>query len=164
MVQEVGSEIEFRQLIGQKNKLVVVDFTATWCGPCKRVAPEFESLSTRHPDVLFLKVVEGNNKELVMTCGIRSFPTFHFYLEGQKLDQVVGANIQAVASKVEEHKRKVRHAFEGEGMSLGRGPATAGAGEGAGAPLSAQDARAARLARFGNMAPSGGTVDPDKAK
>ncbi|CAM9925890.1 unnamed protein product [Choristocarpus tenellus] len=100
MVHEVSGEFEFRSLVGQKNKLVVVDFTATWCGPCKRVAPDYEQLAAQHPTVLFLKVVEDRNKELVMTAGIRAFPTFQFYLEGQKVDEIKGANIQAVAAKV----------------------------------------------------------------
>ncbi|CAM9494640.1 unnamed protein product, partial [Ectocarpus fasciculatus] len=119
MVQEVAGESEFRRLTGQKGKLVVVDFTASWCGPCKRVAPQYEQLASQHPDVLFLKVVEDSNKELIQSLSIRSFPTFRFYLEGNQVDETRGANIQEVASKVAQHKAKVIQAFAGEGMSLG---------------------------------------------
>ncbi|CAM9145971.1 unnamed protein product [Scytosiphon promiscuus] len=168
MVQEVSGESEFRRLTGQKGKLVVVDFTATWCGPCKKVAPQYEALASQHPDVLFLKasralVVEDSNKELIMSLSIRAFPTFRFYLEGNQVDETRGANIQEVASKVVQHKAKVVQAFGGEGMSLGGG---GGGGASASAePLTpaqaAAEARARRLARFGGMETTGEGAKPD---
>jgi thiol-disulfide isomerase/thioredoxin len=50
-------------------KLVVVDFTAGWCGPCRMVAPQYEALSGKYPDVLFTKVVQDNNPEICETEG-----------------------------------------------------------------------------------------------
>eukprot|EP00752_Nemacystus_decipiens_P014348 g12765.t1 len=160
MVTEVSGEADFRRQIGVKGKLVVVDFTASWCGPCKMVAPKYEQLASQHPDVLFLKVVEDSNKELIISLGIRAFPTFRFYIEGNQVDETRGANINEVASKVVQHKANVQPAFAGEGMSLG-----GGSGGGAAAPLTgaeaAAEARARRLARFGAMESTGDGAKPD---
>ncbi|CAM9546982.1 unnamed protein product [Ascophyllum nodosum] len=156
MVQEVHGHEEFRRLTGQKGKLVVVDFTATWCGPCKMVAPMYEQLASQHPDVLFLKVVEGSNKELLVELSIKAFPTFRFYLDGNQVDETRGANIQEVAKKVELHKKNAKPSFGGEGVSLG------GTVEGASAaPPNAAEARAKRLARFSSEVSTGTGKGPD---
>lgn len=59
MVKEVLSSSEFRQVINVPN-LVVVDYYATWCGPCRNIAPFYEQLSRKYPEVVFLKVGEHN--------------------------------------------------------------------------------------------------------
>eukprot|EP00903_Cladosiphon_okamuranus_P006438 g6298.t1 len=160
MVTELSGEADFRQQIGVKGKLVVVDFTASWCGPCKMVAPKYEQLASEHPDVLFLKLVQDSNQELMVSLGIKAFPTFRFYIDGNQVDETRGANINEVASKVVQHKANITPAFAGEGMSLG-----GGSGGGEAAPLSAAEAaaeaRARRLARFGSMVTTGEGAKPD---
>jgi len=136
MVHEVTGTDDFRQQLSAPNKLCVVDFTATWCGPCRRVAPAFENLSHKYPDVNFLKVVESTCQELIVQLGIRAFPTFRLYVGGNQVDEVQGADIGQVESKILQHRPQ--QAFTGTGQSLGGG----------GAPLSTEDARAARLARL----------------
>ncbi|CAM9811809.1 unnamed protein product [Chrysoparadoxa australica] len=144
VVREINGMADFKSVVGERGKLIVVDFTATWCGPCQRVAPAYQALSDKYPTVLFSKVVEDNNKDLIMALGIRSFPTFRFYLDGQQVDEMSGANPAGIEAKVVQHMAKVRAAFEGAGQSLGGGGSSAAVG--------AQDARAARLARFGAAA------------
>jgi thioredoxin 1 len=56
-VGDVTSEAEFdKQIAGAGGKLVVVDYSTTWCGPCKVIAPKFDELSDAYPDSVFLKV------------------------------------------------------------------------------------------------------------
>eukprot|EP01114_Cavostelium_apophysatum_P024537 TRINITY_DN9636_c0_g1_i1.p1 TRINITY_DN9636_c0_g1~~TRINITY_DN9636_c0_g1_i1.p1 ORF type:complete len:152 (-),score=5.66 TRINITY_DN9636_c0_g1_i1:3-458(-) len=71
---------------------VVVDFTASWCGPCKRIAPYFEQLSVEHgSSITFLKVDVDQLKGTASKCGVRSMPTFHVYQNQRKTDEMVGA-------------------------------------------------------------------------
>lgn len=59
MVKEILSSQEFHATINQP-KLVVADFYATWCGPCRMIAPFIEELSRKYPEVAFIKVGEHN--------------------------------------------------------------------------------------------------------
>lgn len=59
MVKEVMNSNDFKTSINVTN-LVVVDYYATWCGPCRNIAPFYEQLSRRYPEVVFLKVGEHN--------------------------------------------------------------------------------------------------------
>jgi thioredoxin 1 len=76
----------------ESQNLALVDFWATWCGPCKIIAPVVEELAKEYEGkVTFAKVNTDENPDLASKFGIRGIPTLMFFKEGKVLDQVVGA-------------------------------------------------------------------------
>eukprot|EP00127_Corallochytrium_limacisporum_P005400 Clim_evm12s204 gene=Clim_evmTU12s204 len=103
MVQEISVVDEFTTVI-KGDKLVVVDFYAKWCGPCRVIAPFIEELEKNYPDVVFIKVDVDELEELAAQSGITAMPTFQFYKQGNKIDEVKGARKDALKELVEKHK------------------------------------------------------------
>ena len=64
-----------------RNDMVVVDFWASWCGPCKSFAPVFEAASEKHGDIVFAKVNADDQQELAAAFNIRSIPFVMFFRE-----------------------------------------------------------------------------------
>ena len=83
-------------------KLCVVDFTASWCGPCKQVRPLFGQLSEQYDDVMFLKVDVDDCEEVSAEFSIVAMPTFVFIRDGKELEgsRVQGVNVKALTGKL----------------------------------------------------------------
>ena len=75
------SESTFNEII-DGNDLVIIDFWAEWCGPCRAYAPVFERVSDLFPEVVFAKVDTEVEKALASSFGIRSIPTTVAFREG----------------------------------------------------------------------------------
>ena len=74
-----------------ENPIVIVDFWAPWCGPCRGFAPVFEKASEAHPDVVFAKINSDEQQELAASFNIRSIPTLMVFREKVILFQQAGA-------------------------------------------------------------------------
>ncbi len=82
----------FEQEVLKSENVVMVDFWATWCGPCKIVAPVVEELAKEYEGkARFAKVNTDENQDLATKYNIRGIPTLMFFKDGEVKDQIVGA-------------------------------------------------------------------------
>lgn len=98
------TEQNFNEITNQG--LVILDWWAEWCGPCRRFAPIYEEASNRHPDVVFGKVDTEAQTNLAMSFGIQSIPTIMAIRDGVMLfsqpGSLPGEVIDQLISKVRE--------------------------------------------------------------
>ncbi|KAF3429862.1 hypothetical protein E2986_00022 [Frieseomelitta varia] len=92
------------QLEKAGDNLVVIDFFATWCGPCKMIAPKLEELSKKMDNVVFLKVDVDECEDIASEYEITSMPTFVFIKNSKVLETFSGANYDKLESTVEKNK------------------------------------------------------------
>jgi len=103
-VEHISEDTEFDPLLERAgDKIVVVDFTASWCNPCKLIAPKYEELSSKYPDSIFLKVDVDECSDTAQNQGVSAMPTFNFYKNKIKIDSIKGANPIALEEKVRQH-------------------------------------------------------------
>jgi thioredoxin 1 len=85
-------------------KNVVLDFYATWCGPCKRIAQPFEQFAAQYPGVVFVKINVDEFPDISQSYGVRGMPTFVVEFGDHRLgagpELVSGPNLELVASKL----------------------------------------------------------------
>lgn len=76
--------------------LVVCDFTASWCGPCKRIAPDYKKLAEEFKmnggNVVFVKIDVDENEETAEKCKISAMPTFQIWKNGNMIDKFEGCS------------------------------------------------------------------------
>jgi len=84
-------------------KAIIVDFSATWCGPCRMIGPEFVKLSNEYENVVFLKVDVDQVESVAASCGISAMPTFQVFKDGNKVDELVGASKEKLLDLVKKY-------------------------------------------------------------
>ncbi|XP_026484371.1 thioredoxin-like protein 1 [Vanessa tameamea] len=100
----IENEAHFQsEMANAGTKLVVVDFTATWCPPCQRIAPFFEQLPAKFPRAVFLKVDVDRCAETASAQGISAMPTFIFYRNRTRIDRLQGADVASLENKVRQY-------------------------------------------------------------
>ncbi|KAH9486186.1 Thioredoxin [Psilocybe cubensis] len=102
VVKAITSLAEFRTLVNS-GKPILVDFWATWCGPCKAVSPIFERFSNDAPNgIEFYKVDVDAQADIAQEVGVRAMPTFYLFKGGNKEGEVVGARPQELEALVKK--------------------------------------------------------------
>lgn len=85
------TDATFEEVVLKADKPVIVDFWATWCGPCRMLAPIMEQLSEEYKDkALVVKVDVDENQQYAAQFGVRNIPTVLFFNKGEQVDKQVG--------------------------------------------------------------------------
>ena len=82
---------DFGSVVKDSAKTVLVDFWASWCGPCRMIAPVLEEVAAERPDVKVCKVNVDEEQELAISYGVSSIPTLLVFKNGQLVNKSIGA-------------------------------------------------------------------------
>jgi thioredoxin len=115
-VIELADDSAFMDKLSEAGqRLVVVDFFATWCGPCNAIAPFLKQLATKNPNVMFLKVDVDKCPGTAAANNVSAMPTFVFFRNRGELERLRGADKNALESKVKLHAEGGSSSQPGEG-------------------------------------------------
>lgn len=89
-MMHIGSAAAFDKLVQSGEKPVLVDFWATWCGPCRMLAPVIEELAEEHPEVQFAKLDVDQVPDVAMRFGVSAIPTVVLFKADKEVQRFVG--------------------------------------------------------------------------
>lgn len=99
-VHNLETTADFKTAVAEKDSLMVLDCFATWCGPCKQIAPTIVKFSESYPSARFYKLDVDEVPDIAQELGIRAMPTFLLFRDGEKVAEVVGANAKALEAAI----------------------------------------------------------------
>ncbi|CDO94807.1 unnamed protein product [Kluyveromyces dobzhanskii CBS 2104] len=103
MVAQITSAADFEKALTD-DKLVIVDFFATWCGPCKMIAPMLEKFATQYEGkATFLKVDVDEVADVAKKNDVSVMPTLVFFKGGKEVTRVMGADLAAIKKNIAEN-------------------------------------------------------------
>eukprot|EP00013_Stygamoeba_regulata_P008559 CAMPEP_0177676454 /NCGR_PEP_ID=MMETSP0447-20121125/27804_1 /TAXON_ID=0 /ORGANISM="Stygamoeba regulata, Strain BSH-02190019" /LENGTH=159 /DNA_ID=CAMNT_0019185031 /DNA_START=110 /DNA_END=590 /DNA_ORIENTATION=- len=106
VIHHADSQEAFDKLVASlgPSQLMLIDFHATWCGPCKMIAPQYEALAKAHPNVVFAKVDVDENPDVAGRFGVSAMPTFVAFKGGRQVGSSVrGADMASVQRLLSTH-------------------------------------------------------------
>jgi thioredoxin 1 len=103
-LRQVATFDEFKTLINS-GKIIIIDFTATWCGPCQRIGPKFEEFAKQYgsDDLVFVKVDVDENSEAAEHCNVSAMPTFKAMKDGKVIEEMCGADAEKLLNLIKKH-------------------------------------------------------------
>ena len=108
LVHFMGDYDNLVQIIKKANRLAVVDFFASWCGPCKYLGAQLPGIAAEYPDVHFVKIDTDQNRELSQRYGVTGIPHIKFFKPTENglkdLGTVSGADIPGIKAKIAQLK------------------------------------------------------------
>jgi len=164
---EIKSLSQFNK--AKTNTLLIIDFYATWCGPCKVISPRFDQFAKQHAgstSIIFAKCDVDKAKDVAQECGITAMPTFQFFKAGKKVDEVKGADVPQLTTKIGYYTAAALK--EAPSQSQGSGSKTAGSKNAATAASpnslgSLIDINASKLLNASNLSSVRNIVSPPPA-
>ncbi|XP_008796645.1 thioredoxin H2-2 [Phoenix dactylifera] len=84
------------------SKLMVIDFSASWCGPCRFIEPAFKAMAAKYTDVVFVKIDVDELSEVAQQWQVQAMPTFVLVKGGSEVGRVVGAKKDELEKKIEQ--------------------------------------------------------------
>ncbi|KAF1814194.1 thioredoxin-domain-containing protein [Eremomyces bilateralis CBS 781.70] len=101
-VHNLAKKSDWDEALAETNRLIVLDCFATWCGPCKVIAPTVVKFSDAYPEARFYKLDVDEVPDVALELGIRAMPTFLLFKNGENIGSVLGANPKALEAAIQK--------------------------------------------------------------